>query len=300
MSAPPTVVGLGLCVIDHLYVVDDLDAQAERRRYLDRLVSVGGMVTNALLQARALGGRVELISQLGEDADGRLARRVLRERGVGTRSLQVSPAMPTTLALVFIDAASGERRFVTAARGKLEERVRGLALGAIRPGRVLLLDGHFPVQARRAARQARRLDVPVVGDLSDARPEYVSLLPFLDHPVLPEAFVKSWHPGDPADALRRLHDEFGGKGSSPRANAAASTGTMDASSAIGRVAPACATRRGRGRLPWRLRLRARERTATRAERATGGPCRGRGLSPTRGDDFAAVAARLGRHALTRG
>ncbi|MFP8877571.1 MAG: hypothetical protein VCB99_11830, partial [Myxococcota bacterium] len=37
------VVGLGLCVVDHLYVVDSDDFEAERLRYRERLVSFGGM-----------------------------------------------------------------------------------------------------------------------------------------------------------------------------------------------------------------------------------------------------------------
>jgi len=48
-----------------------------------------------------------------------------------------------------------------------------------------------------------------VADFSDPRPPYLSLLPLASHPVLPEAFVRAWAPGDPADALRRLRDETG-------------------------------------------------------------------------------------------
>ncbi|MEM7410704.1 MAG: PfkB family carbohydrate kinase [Myxococcota bacterium] len=204
-----TVVGLGLCVIDHLYLVEAQDPRAERQNYRDRRVSVGGMVTNALAQVARLGARAELVTQLGDDPDGVRARRELRTLGIGTRSVQVSRAMPTTVAVVFVDPATGERRFLTAPRAKLEARVRGLDLAAIRPGRVLLVDGHFPSQLRRAARRARKHGVPVVGDLSDARPAYVALLPYLDRPVLPEGFVRAWHRGTPSDAIRRLHDEFG-------------------------------------------------------------------------------------------
>jgi sulfofructose kinase len=166
------------------------------------------MVANALAQVARLGCRAELISAVGDDADGRLARRSMREAGVGTRALLSSPAMPTTIALVLIGARDGERRFYTPNRAPLERRVRGLDLGAIRAGRVLLIDGHFPEAARRAAVKARRLGVPVVADFSDPRPAYLDLLPLVDHPVLPESFVRAWHPGDPADAMRRLRDDY--------------------------------------------------------------------------------------------
>jgi sugar/nucleoside kinase (ribokinase family) len=208
----PVVVGLGLCVIDHLYRLEDLAFAGERTRYTERRVEVGGMVSNALAQAARLGCRARLLSLVGNDADGRLARRRLREAGVDTRRLILSKTLPTTIAVVLIGERDGERRFVTAHRAPLERRAPAFDLAAVRPGSVLLIDGHFPAQALRAVRWARGHGVPVVADFSDPRPDYLALLPWVDHPVLPEAFVRRWSPGDPADAVRRLHGEFGATG----------------------------------------------------------------------------------------
>jgi sulfofructose kinase len=210
MSRRPTVVGLGLCVVDHLYVVDELAGTNERARYTERLVLPGGMTANALAQVARLGCRAELISLVGDDPDGRHARRHLRTIGVSTRSLVLSEQFPTTIAVVMIRARDGERRFVTAHRARFERRVPDFDLAPIRAGRVLLIDGHFPTQALRAARRARALGVPVVADFSDPRPDYLRLLPWVDYAVVPEAFVRRWAPGDPARALRRLQREFGG------------------------------------------------------------------------------------------
>jgi sulfofructose kinase len=205
-----TVVGLGLCVVDHLYVVDELAGDRERTRYTQREVRAGGMVSNALAQVARLGCRAELISLVGDDADGRLARRSLRAHGVSTRGLVLSRAFPTTIAVVMIGAGDGERRFLTAHRARFERRVPRFDLAPIRAGRVLLIDGHFPGEALRAARRARKLGVPIVADFSDPRPDYLGLLPWVDYAVVPQAFARQWAPGDPADALRRLQREFGG------------------------------------------------------------------------------------------
>jgi sulfofructose kinase len=209
-AARPTVIGLGLCVVDHLYVVAELAGTRERTRYTERLVLAGGMVSNALVQAARLGCRAELISLVGNDADGRWARRSLRASGVSTRGLVLSDVFPTTIAVVMIAARDGERRFLTAHRAPFERRVPRFDLAPIRPGRVLLIDGHFPAQALRAARRAHELRVPVVADFSDPRPDYLRLLPHVDYAVVPEAFVRQWAPGDPERGLRRLHREFGG------------------------------------------------------------------------------------------
>ena len=45
------IVGLGLCVIDHVYVIESLDLTGSTTRSAARLVSTGGMTGNAVVQA---------------------------------------------------------------------------------------------------------------------------------------------------------------------------------------------------------------------------------------------------------
>jgi sulfofructose kinase len=201
---------LGLCVVDHLYVVDELPGASERTRYTRREVSSGGMVANALAQVARLGCRAELVSLVGDDADGRYARRRLRALGVSTRAARALEAVPDH------DRGGDDRRArrrapvphrVARAVRAPRARVRSLVRTA---GAACCCSTALPAQALRAARRARALGVPVVADFSDPRPDYLRLLPWVDYAVLPEAFVRRWSPGDPARALRRLRREFGG------------------------------------------------------------------------------------------
>lgn len=122
------VVGLGLCVVDHLYVVERLDPSAERIYYVERRVTGGGMIGNALTQAARLGCQTHALSALGDDADGRFVRRCLRAAGVITRRLVVDAGCPTSIAVVQIDRRTGERRFLVADR-----RARCARSSAARP-----------------------------------------------------------------------------------------------------------------------------------------------------------------------
>ena len=66
------VIGLGLSVIDHLYVVEHLRLAETRLRYTQRLVRSGGMIGTAMAQAARLGCEAHVLSLHGDDAEGRL------------------------------------------------------------------------------------------------------------------------------------------------------------------------------------------------------------------------------------
>jgi sulfofructose kinase len=197
------VVGLGLCVIDHLYLVEQDAPGAERVRYVARDVRPGGMITTALAQAALLGADAHVLSLLGDDADGRAVRRRLREFGVNTRRLLRSPSLPTTVAVVIVERGSGARRFVVPDRRALERRAPDFDLAPIRRGAVLLVDGHFPKQARRAVRRAREVGAAVVADFHRPSPANLALLPFVDYAVVPREFALAWT-GSVARTLARL------------------------------------------------------------------------------------------------
>jgi sulfofructose kinase len=198
----PRVVGLGLCVIDHLYRVDGQDLCSGRLRYRERRIANGGMTATALAQAAALGCDAHLLSAVGDDPEGRWLRRTLRGLGVRTGRLVLSRRTPTTVAVVLVEARSGERRFVVADRRGIEARAPRLDLAAITPGSVLLLDGHFPAQALRAARRAREVGARVIGDFHRETPGVKRLLPWVDHPIVPLEFAELRG----TDPRRTLHD----------------------------------------------------------------------------------------------
>jgi sulfofructose kinase len=190
-------------VIDHLYLVEGLDLAAGRLRYRERRVANGGMTATALAQAAALGCEAHLLSLLGDDPDGRFVRRELRRLGVRTRRLLLSPELPTTVAVVLVDRRSGERRFVVPDRRRLEAAAPRFDLSVITPDSCLLVDGHFPAQALRAARRARAMGATVIGDFHRETPGVRRLLPWVVHPIVPFEFAAA-RGGDPRRTLREL------------------------------------------------------------------------------------------------
>jgi len=204
------IVGLGLVVVDELLVVDDLKLADTRTRYRELLRSPGGMMSTALAQAAQLGCETHLLSQVGRDAGGRFIVRELRGRGVVTRRLHRSDAHDTTVAYVLVDRRSGERRFIVPDRRELESSAPDFDLSPIDRDTLLLVDGHFPQQARRAVERARSRGARVIADFHAPRPEYLALLPFVDYPILPEEFAEAWGVGNARETLRVLHSRYGG------------------------------------------------------------------------------------------
>ena len=204
------VIGLGLAVVDHIYVVDSLDFRASRVRYSARIEAGGGMVSTALCQVAALGCRAEILSLIGADREGRLVRRLLREAGVVVRRLSISSEHPTTVAAVLVDRKSGERRFLVADRRGIERATPEFDLSVVREGSILLVDGHFAGQALRAVKRAREVGAVVVADLSHPRREFLKLLPFVDYPIVPLDFAEEYAGPDPRRTLQRLYESHGG------------------------------------------------------------------------------------------
>jgi sulfofructose kinase len=204
------VVGVGLSVLDHLYVVDDDRLPGIRTRYHAMRVSPGGMVSTAVAQAAQLGCEAHLVSALGTDRAAGEILRELRGLGVRTRRVRRDPDCRTDVAAVVVHRKTGARRFIVPDRRALERGVRDFDLSVIRPGTVLLVDGHFPSQAVKAMKRTRELGGVVVGDLSDARPAFTRLLPLIDYPILPADFARGWGVGDSRDTLRALKSRYGG------------------------------------------------------------------------------------------
>jgi len=204
------IIGLGLCVIDHVYRVEHLDLAESRLRFVDRLEAPGGMTATALRQAAKLGCRAEVLSLLGDDRDGRRVRRALREAGVGTRRLLLSPDSRTTVAVCLVERRGGERRFLVADRRRLERDAPDFDLGCIRPGALLLVDGHFARQALRAVRRAAEVGATVIADFSRPTPAARRLLPYVDHPIVPEEFARQLFDGDAPRTLAWLAERCRG------------------------------------------------------------------------------------------
>jgi ribokinase len=131
----------------------------------------GGKGANQACAAAKLGGRARMVGRVGDDGFGVELRRGLESDGVDTRGVHVSAALPSGVALIFVEA-SGQNQIVVAAganqtltRADVDEALAGASEG------YLLLQLESPLETiEHAAALGARRGLGVVLDPAPARP----------------------------------------------------------------------------------------------------------------------------------
>ena len=106
-------IGLGLCTVDMLFVVDRQPSFDTTMRASQYLRQGGGPVPTSLVALARLGASTSYVGKVGDDPDGDFIRAELEKEGVDTSSFVVVPGALTRVALVLVEEATGERGFTT-------------------------------------------------------------------------------------------------------------------------------------------------------------------------------------------
>jgi len=172
----PAVVSVGLCTVDLVQRVGVLPAPGEKVQSSSVELAAGGPAANAAVAVAALGGVSRLFTVLGSHPLAQLAAHDLAACGVEVTDVLPYRVAPPAVSAVSVREADGERTVVSHnASGVVA--VADVELGG---AGCLLLDGHHPDLALRAARAARALGIPVVLDAGSWKPVLADLLSYVD------------------------------------------------------------------------------------------------------------------------
>ncbi|GAB3454552.1 PfkB family carbohydrate kinase [Actinophytocola sediminis] len=176
LAGDPVVVAVGLCTVDLVQRVERLPAPGQKVQSISVELAAGGPAANAAVAVSALGGRAGLSTVLGSHPLARLAFQDLTDCGVRVTDVLPQRVAPPPVSAVSVRDSDGERTVVSAnAAG-----VTAVADVDLTGAGALLLDGHHPELALRAARAARAAGVPVVLDAGSWRPVMAELLELVD------------------------------------------------------------------------------------------------------------------------
>jgi len=167
-AAPFDVVGLGVNVINDLFLVPRFPEPDTKIDSLAATRQGGGVVATALVACARLGLRTKYVGKVGADDPGKLSRESLEQEGIDVTDLVVDPRENTRVTFGLIEQGSGRRTLVRGVAPLARLRPEEVSASAVTAGRVLHLDGYEGPAALWAARIAREAGIPVSLDAEDA------------------------------------------------------------------------------------------------------------------------------------
>jgi sulfofructose kinase len=159
---------VGLSCTDHLWQVERFPPQASRTPATAYRSQGGGPAATAAVTAAKLGAKVALWTVHGDDASGRAAQKELEAYGLDLSGLRVVPGAASFVSAVLV-APGGERYIFPYHSPGLDDDPAHWQLSRVAGVDCVLTDARHPRLAEAVVREARRLEVPVVGDFSNTR-----------------------------------------------------------------------------------------------------------------------------------
>ena len=180
------IVGLGQNSVDYVGVAATRPAPNSKQR-LERFACLpGGQVATAIVACARLGWRTRYIGSFGDDAPGRLLREGLSAEGVDISAARTIPGATNRLAVILVDARTGERTVLWHHDSAL--RMDDVPRAAAVSGRLLLVDCEDTRLATAAATFARQAGIPTIVDIEDVQPGTDALLHQIDAIIAAEEF----------------------------------------------------------------------------------------------------------------
>ena len=200
----PRAIGLGLCTVDTLFMVEEQPAFGITMRASKYMRQCGGLTPTALVTLARLGATASFYGKVGDDPDGDFIRAELEAEGVDTSPCFVVLGALSRVALVLVEAATGERGFTTRPESCPDLSPEEIDRETITAAHYLHLDDADSgcMQAARWAHEAGR---SVVYDGTWLHEDLDAFLNLVDFPIVSEPLVRKWMPdATPQQVVDRL------------------------------------------------------------------------------------------------
>jgi sugar/nucleoside kinase (ribokinase family) len=210
-NKPFDVVGMGLNSVDFIGIVPEFPTGNSKMKLLQFSRQGGGQVATALVALSRWGVKTKYIGKIGGDDLGVFSIHSIREEGVDISSVWIEPQATTQLAMIIVDARSGERTILWDRDEKLIYREGELRKEEVCSGKILHLDGHDIHAAIQCARWAREEGIPTILDIDKVEPLTLQLIKEIDFVISSARFPKLMTGiSDEEKALRELQKQTNG------------------------------------------------------------------------------------------
>ncbi len=202
------VMGIGQCAWDMLAVVDRFPQSDTKKEVFVWEEQGGGPAATALVALSRLGVPCRFYGVIGDDNEGEAIRKSLIEEGVDVTGLVKRSNASSQTAFIAIDKSTGTRTIFWKRPSSDPLQVEELPPDFLSNAEFLLLDGLMKDVSAFAARQARKLGIPVMLDAGHVREGMLELARMSDYVVGSEEFARElgWKddPGSFSHEIKRL------------------------------------------------------------------------------------------------
>jgi ribokinase len=152
------IVVLGIFAADLVFQADRLPTIGETLLGRGFSIGSGGKGSNQAIAAARAGGKVGLITRIGADTFGDLARSVWQAEGIIADAISIDPAQATGAVFIFVSAATGDNAILVTpgAAGRISAADVAAAGSMIAGAKVFMTQLEQPVEAALAGLEAAR------------------------------------------------------------------------------------------------------------------------------------------------
>src|SRR5208282_2489906 len=202
------VVGVGINATDTIIRLPRFPQIDSKVEILSADIKPGGQVATAIVACRRWGLSARYVGKIGDDAAGQLQMGEMQRQGVEAHWI-VAPGCSSQISFILVDQPSGERTVLWKRDPAIALRPEDLKREWISGARALLVDGHDTEAAAQAARWAKEMQIPVVGDFDNRYPEVEALLHHVDFAITSKDFPERiTGERDLLKSLPRIFSEF--------------------------------------------------------------------------------------------
>lgn len=181
------VLGLGNACLDTVLELERLPGAGEKLPLLGAEALPGGQAAGAMVGCVRLGLEARFLLRTGDDPAGARIRAALAEAGVDLSPARIVAGVASASAHILRDRA-GERAVIWATPPGLAVAADDITPELFVGVDALYFDGRDGAACLRAAQMARELGIPVIADLDHHYPHTPTLLPWIDHLIVPAEF----------------------------------------------------------------------------------------------------------------
>lgn len=190
MSKQWDVMGFGALAVDDLLYVDSYPPANSKTHVHARQRQGGGLCATALVAAARLGVRAAYTGVLGPDELSHFAVEELEGEGVDCSAVLYQREARPIHSVIIVDRSTATRNVFSYSSEMVPRQPDQVDEALVGRCRVLLVDHKAVDGGVRGAQLARRLGIPVVGDIEDeAVPGVQELMALVDHLIVGHEFA---------------------------------------------------------------------------------------------------------------